>query len=79
MDKEKLRDVIYILVAIILSILAVKLVIWLLPIIIIVLLAHFIYKELKKNKRNEGWERATTEKTNIKKSKRIIIDEEKND
>jgi len=42
MDKEKLRDIVYITLAILLSILAIKLFLWLLPIIIIAILAYFI-------------------------------------
>lgn len=79
MDKNKLRDIIYILVAIIFSVLAVKLVIWLLPIIIIAVLTYFIYKKIKKvniKDNNDTWERKTETKT-LKKNKKIIIDEEK--
>ena len=81
MDRDKLRDIIYILVAIIFSILAVKIVIWLLPIIIIAVLAYFIYKKLKKaniEDDNETWGRKN-ETRRPKKNKRIIIDEESND
>ena len=79
MDRDKLRDIIYILVAIMFSVLAVKIVIWLLPVIIIALLAYFIYKKMKNvniEDNNNTWERKG--KTNKpKKNKRIIIDEEK--
>lgn len=78
MDKDKLRDIIYILVAILFSILAIKLVIWLIPIIIVLVLAYFIYKKMKSSNISNTWER---EKQNnpskSKRNKRIIIDEEK--
>ena len=78
MDKDKLREIVYILISILFSILAIKLFIWLLPIILIIVLAYFIYKKIKNIKvdNNPKWERATKEKTN-KNNKRIIIDEEK--
>ena len=78
MDKDKLREIVYILLSILFSILAIKLFIWLLPIILIIILACFIYKKIKNIKvdNNPKWEKTTKEKT-IKKNKRIIIDEEK--
>ena len=78
MDKDKLRDIVYILVAILFSILAIKLVIWLIPIIIVLVLAYFIYKKIKNIKvdNNPKWEK-TTKETIPKRNKRIIIDEEK--
>ena len=79
MNKEKLRDLIYVLVAILLSAVAIKLVIWLLPIIIIAILAYFIYKSMKKthtSNDNQTWERHSDERPK-KKNKKIIIDEEK--
>ena len=77
MYNDPLRDIIYILVAILLSVLAVKLVIWLLPIIIIAILTYFIYKKIKKSDNSDTWERKNTDTKNPKKNKRIIIDEEK--
>ena len=79
MDKEKLRDIIYILVAIIFSIMAVKLVIWLLPIIIIASLAYFIYKSMKKTETFDSYKKHNYKKNKTKKKKIIIIDEENND
>lgn len=77
MDKEKLRDIIYIAVAVIFAIIAVKVVIWLLPIIIMALLAYFIYKSMKKTEVKPENEKKPENKT--KKKKIIIIDEENND
>ena len=77
MDKDKLRDIVYILVAILFSILAIKLVIWLIPIIIVLVLAYFIYKKLKESNRSNTWKREEQAKPSKKRNKRIIIDEEK--
>ena len=78
MDKDKLREIIYILISILFSILAIKLFIWLLPIILIIILAIFIYKKIKNIKvdNNHKWEK-TTKETISKRNKKIIIDEEK--
>ena len=78
MDKDKLREIVYILLSILFSILAIKLFIWLLPIILIIILAIFIYKKIKNIKvdNNPKWEK-TTKETITKRNKKIIIDEEK--
>ena len=71
MDKELLRKVVYITIAIIVSIIAVKLFIWLLPIILIAFLALYIYSAMESsNNKNKK-----TKDNNKKKI--IIIDEEK--
>ena len=69
MDKEKIREIVYILVAIVVAIIAVKLFIWLLPIVLIALLALYIYGLMKN--RNKS--------ANVRKDKKkdiTIIDEE---
>lgn len=78
MDKEKLREIIYIALAIIVAIIAVNLFIWLLPFILIALLAYFIYSSMKKSKVEPN---NKTTNSNIKKKtkKIIIIDEENNE
>lgn len=50
MNKEMIKEVIYIIIAIILSILAVKFMIWLLPVIVVVMLSLIIYSYIKMNK-----------------------------
>ena len=70
MNKENLRQIIYIIMSILLSILAIKLFIWLLPIILIAILALFIYNSLRKEKR------VYKKETKTNKKKIIIIDEE---
>lgn len=73
MDKEKLREIIYILVAIILAIVAFKLFIWLLPIILIALLAYIIYISMKKSRH------INNDEGRKKNKKTIIIDSEDNE
>lgn len=52
MNKEMIKEIIYIAIAIILSILAVKFMIWLLPVILVVMLSLIIYSNIKMNKNN---------------------------
>ena len=77
MDKEKIRDIIYITVAILLSIFAIKVLIWLLPVIIVAILAYFIYKSMRKKDFSQKWEEPKNKKQKNKKI--VIIDEENND
>lgn len=72
MDKEKIKDIIYIVVAILLSYLAIRFMIWALPFILVALLAYFIYEKLKTSDKKVN--------SNKKKKKKIvIIDEESHD
>lgn len=63
MNKDKVKELIYILVAIVLGILIVKFVIWLLPILLIGICSYYIYKSMKKNRVN---------KSNFNSDKKII-------
>lgn len=65
MNKETIKEIIYIVISIILSIIAVKFVIWLLPFIIIALLSYIIYINIKKGKKKN---------TNKEKDIKIIHD-----
>ena len=47
MDKEKIKNIIYIVVAVLLSYLAIRFMLWALPFILVALLAYFIYEKLK--------------------------------
>jgi len=79
MDKEELKKIINIILSILIAILVFKIFIWALPIILILLLAAFIYKKIKNSNINtNNWQKKSkeTNKT-VKKNKRIIIDEEK--
>lgn len=88
MTEFNIRRLIYITVAVILSILAFKLFIWALPIIIVIILANYIYKIIKRIHINikedddtvENIKRSKTKNTSKTKNKKIIIiDEESND
>ena len=88
MTEFNIRRLIYITVAVILSILAFKLFIWALPIIIVIILANYIYKIIKRIHINikeddntvENIKRSKTKNTSKTKTKKIIIiDEESND
>ena len=50
MNRNIIKEIIYILIAILLGVCAVKFVIWLLPVILIGIVAYMIYKSIKKNK-----------------------------
>ena len=65
MNKETIKEIIYIVISIILSIIAVKFVIWLLPFIIIALLSYITYINIKKGKKKN---------TNKEKDIKIIHD-----
>lgn len=71
MNQEKIRNIIYIVVAILLSYLAIRFMIWALPFILVALLAYSIYEKLKSSDKH---------KNSKKKNKKIvIIDEESHD
>lgn len=72
MNKEKIKDIIYLIIAILLSYLAIRFMIWVLPFILVALLAYFIYEKLKTSDKKVN--------SNKKKKKKIvIIDEESHD
>ena len=75
MNKEKVRDIIYLIIAILLSVVAVHLFIWLLPVILVLILTYYIYKSLKINKKFNSSNNKTT---NNNKKKIVIIDSEDN-
>lgn len=52
MNRGVIKEIIYILIAILLGVFAVKFVIWLLPAILIGIVAYMIYKSIKRNKVN---------------------------
>ena len=87
MTEFNIRRLIHILIAVLLSILAVKLFIWLLPIIIVIILANYIYKIIKRIHINiendddkvENIKRSKTRNTSKTKSKKIIIIDEEQD
>ena len=54
MNKDTIKEIIYIIVSIILAVLAVKFVIWLSPVILIALVSYLLYMNIKKNKKEEN-------------------------
>ena len=72
MNQEKIKNIIYIVVAILLSYFSIHFMIWVLPFILVALLAYFIYEKLKTSDKKVN--------SNKKKKKKIvIIDEESHD
>ena len=53
MNKNQIKEIMYIVIAILLGIFAVKFVIWLLPIILIVVFSYYIYNSIKKKRQPE--------------------------
>ncbi len=50
MDKNNIKQILYIILAIVIAIIAVKLFIWLLPIVLIIIVAFLIYNSMKPKK-----------------------------
>ena len=65
MNKDIIKETLYIIIAIMLGIFAVKFVIWLLPIILIAICSYYIYNSIKKNgkKINKNKTQNKTKKT----------------
>ena len=73
MNKEVVKEILYVLIAITLGFLAIKFLIWLLPVILIGLCSYYIYKSIKKNRNTNN------KKTQKKKPIKIIDMVEDND
>lgn len=52
MNKDTAKEILYIFIAILVSVIIVRVAIWLLPIILVAVLAYYIYTKLIKNKKN---------------------------
>ena len=52
MNKDTVKEILYIFIAILASVIIVRVAIWLLPIILVAVLAYYIYTKLIKNKKN---------------------------
>ena len=52
MNKDTVKEILYIFIAILVSVIIVRVEIWLLPIILVAVLAYYIYTKLIKNKKN---------------------------
>lgn len=74
MNKDQIKEITYIVIAIVLGIFAVKFIIWLLPIILIAVFSYYIYNSIKKKRQPEKTSKNKTKKKTIK-----IIDMEDND
>ena len=66
MNKEVIKEILYIAIAIILAYLAIRFVIWALPVILIGLLALFIYISIKKDKYKKSVNKSTNKNKKIK-------------
>ena len=52
MNKDTVKEILYIFIAILVAVIIVRVAIWLLPIILVAVLAYYIYTKLIKNKKN---------------------------
>ncbi len=52
MNRDTVKEILYIFIAILVSVIIVRVAIWLLPIILVAVLAYYIYTKLMKNKKN---------------------------
>lgn len=75
MNKEDIKKIVYSIIAVLVAIILVKLFIWLLPVILIALLAYYIYTKMN----NYSKIKTNKNKSKNKNKKIIIIDEEKGD
>ena len=75
MNKDGIKEILYIVIAVLLGMVAVKFVIWLLPLILIALCSYYIYKLFIKPIKKE--EKKPTKK--YKKKEIKIIDMEETD
>ena len=64
MNKSFAKEIVYTIIAVVIGIIAVKFIIWLLPIILIGLCSYYIYKSMKKNKKD--YTKNQPKKKNIK-------------
>ena len=71
MNKEVIKEILYVAIAIVLAILAIKFVIWALPIILVGLLALFIYISIKKDR----YKKSNISKSTDKNKKMKVIHE----
>ena len=79
MNKDTVKEILHIIIAITLGIMAVKFVIWLLPVILIAIFSHYIYKSIKKSNKPKENKANNNTKNNKTKKEIKIIDMESND
>ena len=75
MNKEDIKKIVYSVIAVLIAIVLVKLFIWLLPIILIGIIAYYLYTKMN----NYSKIKTNKNKSKNKNKKIIIIDEEKGD
>jgi len=51
MNKKIIKDILYMIIAIFLGVIIVKFIVWLLPIVLIGIISYYIYKSIKKNRK----------------------------
>ena len=66
MNKNIIKEIIYVLIAVAVGILIVKFVFYALPVIIIAIISYMIYRSIKRNKVNVGVSKNTNKKRPIK-------------
>ena len=66
MNRNIIKEIIYILIAVLLGVFAVRFIIWLLPVILIAVVAYMIYKSIKKNNVDVEVNEKNTNKRKIK-------------
>ena len=71
MNRDTIKEILYIVIAIIMSVIAIKFVIWALPVILVILLALFIYISIKKDKYKEN-DVKVNKNTNKNKKMKVI-------
>lgn len=54
MNNDTVKEILYIFIAILVAVVIVKVAIWLLPVILIAVLAYYIYTRLIKNKKDNN-------------------------
>ena len=62
MNRNMIKEILYIMITVIVSVLAVKFVIWLFPIILVIIFGLLIYSSIKRNKRDEEIKKQRKEK-----------------
>ena len=70
MNKSFAKEIVYTIIAVVIGIIAVKFIIWLLPIILIAICSYYIYKFIKRQQPKSK----TKNQSNVKKKPIKIID-----
>lgn len=66
MNKDTIKEILYIIIAITFGIITVRFIIWLLPMILIAFCSYRIYKYIKKDKRKSSKEKTKPKNKEIK-------------